>query len=300
LILYNQGSDALRIDSLRVTPPSSAFTVTAPAPNLTIAPGDSQVVSVSFRPSASGDVAASLTASTSDPDHRTFSIPLRGTGVPLTLSVDLNPAEGDQRQTRMGGVRPGAQIPVQVFAEDAPPIKGFSLQIAFDPRLLAFVPGSFVPGPLVPGFAVGFANVQKDYVEVVGGPTSEGGIGEGNGLLGTLTFSVLQEPDRETKLNIPLVVWTRITGWLWYHQTVQTDVRATLISSTGSGIPLAGSTTGSPAPDFNRDGKVDFDDFFLFASAFGSSNAQFDLDGDGDVGFTDFFAFAEAFGKPAP
>jgi hypothetical protein len=297
LTLYNRGSDALRIDSLRVTPPSNAFSVTAPAPNFIIAPGDSQAVSVSFRPSASGDVAASLTASTSDPDRRTLSIPLRGTGVPLTLSVDLNPAAGDQRQTRMYRVRPGAQIPVQVFVEDAPPIKGFSLRIAFDPRLLAFVPGSFVPGPLVPGL-IGLANVQKDYVEV-GGTTLEGGTGGGSGLLGTLTISVLQKLDLETRLSIPLLVWNRSTG---DRQRIQTDIRATFTSSTGSeGVPLAGSTagggTGSLAPDFNRDGKIDFDDFFLFAAAFGTSSAQFDLDGDGAVGFTDFFLFAESFGK---
>ena len=108
LTLYNRGSDALRIESLRVTPSSDAFTVATSTPNFVVASDDDQTVSVFFRPSVSGDVAASLTASTSDPDHRTFSIPLRGTGVPLTLSVDLNPAEGDQRQTRMGGVRPGA------------------------------------------------------------------------------------------------------------------------------------------------------------------------------------------------
>jgi Tol biopolymer transport system component len=289
LTLYNRGSDTLRIDSLRVTPPSSAFTVAAPAPNFIIAPGDSQAVSVSFRPSASGDVAASLTASTSDPDHRTLSIPLRGTGVPLTLSVDLNPAEGDQRQTRMYSVRPGAQIPVQVFVDGAPSIKGFSLQIAFDPRTLAFVPGSFVPGPLVPGL-IGLANVQKGYVEV-GGTTLEGGTGGGSGLLGTLTFSVLQEFDRETRLSIPLVVWNRVTGG---RQAIQTDVHVTFTKFSNSIDPPVG---GAPAPDFSRDGKVDFDDFFLFAAAFGSSNAQFDLDGDGAVGFSDFFIFAEAFGK---
>ncbi|OGG46297.1 MAG: hypothetical protein A3F84_02410 [Candidatus Handelsmanbacteria bacterium RIFCSPLOWO2_12_FULL_64_10] len=185
---------------------------------------------------------------------------------------------------------------MQVFVEDAPPINRFSLQIAFDPRLLAFVPGSFVPGPLAPDFAVGFANVQKDYVEVERATLGEGTEG-GRGLLGTLTFSVLQELDRETKLRIPLVVWNRVIGWRRDRQAIQTDVRATLTSSTGLGGTSAIPGGGSSAPDFNKDGKVDFDDFFLFAAAFGSSNASFDLDSDGDVGFGDFFLFAEAFGK---
>jgi len=52
-----------------------------------------------------------------------------------------------------------------------------------------------------------------------------------------------------------------------------------------------------PSPDFDGDREVGFNDFFLFANAFGSSDARFDLDGDGNVGFTDFFLFADAFGK---
>ena len=50
--------------------------------------------------------------------------------------------------------------------------------------------------------------------------------------------------------------------------------------------------------DFNDDGKVDFDDFFLFAGAFGSSGAKFDLSGNGKVDFDDFFLFAQRFGAP--
>ncbi len=53
----------------------------------------------------------------------------------------------------------------------------------------------------------------------------------------------------------------------------------------------------APSPDFNGDGMVDFDDFFLFAAAFGSNDARFDLDEDGTVGFDDFFVFAASFGK---
>ena len=57
------------------------------------------------------------------------------------------------------------------------------------------------------------------------------------------------------------------------------------------------------SPDFDGDGSVDFNDFFLFAAAFGKKrsdaglDAKFELDGDGEVGFSDFFIFAEAFGK---
>jgi len=51
------------------------------------------------------------------------------------------------------------------------------------------------------------------------------------------------------------------------------------------------------SPDFNEDGFVDFDDFFLFAQAFGTKDSDFDLTDDGFVDFDDFFVFANEFGK---
>ena len=45
---------------------------------------------------------------------------------------------------------------------------------------------------------------------------------------------------------------------------------------------------------------VDFDDFFIFADAFGKSDGEIDLNGDGMVDFDDFFMFADAFGNEVP
>ncbi len=56
--------------------------------------------------------------------------------------------------------------------------------------------------------------------------------------------------------------------------------------------------------DIDGDGDVDFSDFLLFTSAFGTIeggigyNPAADLDGDGAVVFSDFLIFASAFGKP--
>ena len=56
--------------------------------------------------------------------------------------------------------------------------------------------------------------------------------------------------------------------------------------------------------DIDGDGDVDFSDFLLFTSAFGTMegepeyNPAADLDGDGAVVFSDFLIFANAFGKP--
>ena len=59
------------------------------------------------------------------------------------------------------------------------------------------------------------------------------------------------------------------------------------------------STPIAAAADFDGDGEVSFDDFFLFADAFGGSDERFDLDGNGAVDLADFFLFADHFGQPA-
>lgn len=58
--------------------------------------------------------------------------------------------------------------------------------------------------------------------------------------------------------------------------------------------------------DFDGSGAVDFEDFFAFTAAFGTSRGDpgfqsgYDLDGDGRVGFSDFFLFASSFGNIVP
>ncbi|MFT7695827.1 MAG: hypothetical protein ACI8P2_004463, partial [Candidatus Latescibacterota bacterium] len=57
----------------------------------------------------------------------------------------------------------------------------------------------------------------------------------------------------------------------------------------------------SLAGDFNGDGAVSFDDFFLFVDFFGQpaegDAVAYDLDGGGTVDFNDFFTFVDNFGK---
>ena len=49
--------------------------------------------------------------------------------------------------------------------------------------------------------------------------------------------------------------------------------------------------------DFDGNGVIEFTDFLLFVSAFGSSEAQYDIDRNGTVDFPDFLLFVSAFGK---
>jgi len=82
-----------------------------------------------------------------------------------------------------------------------------------------------------------------------------------------------------------------------------------LLELAGEGdllVQFASGATGSEekTADFDGDGTVGFDDFFLFADAFGQpaigDYARFDLSGDAQISFDDFFLFADAFGRPAP
>ncbi|MDE2697496.1 MAG: DUF4955 domain-containing protein [Gemmatimonadota bacterium] len=68
---------------------------------------------------------------------------------------------------------------------------------------------------------------------------------------------------------------------------------------------LSQPVSAAPSPDFDESGVVDFTDFLLFVSAFGSREGQeryeakYDLNGDGEIGFGDFLLFVSDFGRTA-
>ena len=62
-------------------------------------------------------------------------------------------------------------------------------------------------------------------------------------------------------------------------------------------IPASLEAQEASSSDFDGSGTVDFPDFILFATAFGSSESRFDLNKNGIVDFPDFISFANAFGK---
>jgi hypothetical protein len=74
-----------------------------------------------------------------------------------------------------------------------------------------------------------------------------------------------------------------------------------VIEQVGGGADA--TKTDQIAEDFSGDGKVNFDDFVMFAAAFGKRSgmsgyqAAFDLDGDGQIAFPDLVVFARAFGE---
>jgi hypothetical protein len=75
-----------------------------------------------------------------------------------------------------------------------------------------------------------------------------------------------------------------------------------VIEHNAPGSPSVISLTGrgpERSRDFDGNGRVDLDDFFLFAAAFGQpvtgNTERYDLDFNGKIDFDDFFLFTERF-----
>ncbi|MDA0748994.1 MAG: DUF2330 domain-containing protein [bacterium] len=62
-----------------------------------------------------------------------------------------------------------------------------------------------------------------------------------------------------------------------------------------SGQPEQVRGLQSSGPDFDGNGKVDFNDFIVFAQGYGGGDPAFDLTGDGRVDLSDFLAFARSY-----
>ncbi len=71
------------------------------------------------------------------------------------------------------------------------------------------------------------------------------------------------------------------------------------VTSAIRSLLASDSDAAQSASDFDGNGEVGFDDFFLFAAAFGGRDEKFDLNRSGAVDFDDFFLFAADFGKKA-
>ena len=136
---------------------------------------------------------------------------------------------------------------------------------------------------LIRGFVRGPAS---GYVLTLGGVDSVGAVTFGDSVLADAAAG-------NGQLDLPL------TG---EGALMVTGVVFAEAEGDGAGGDGGGEVVGGLRGDFNDSGTVDFQDFFLFADAFGSDglgpNAPFDLDADGDVDFADFFAFADTFGTP--
>ena len=131
---------------------------------------------------------------------------------------------------------------------------------------------------------------------------------EGDGLIVEIGFNNVWDNGENNYLGISVPALDRSLDPL-FVDLAKSDYRLRADSplleagSEGGIIGALGSADATEAPvqselpgDFDRDGKVDFRDFFLFSEAFGRADPDFDLDGSGTVDFADFFLFVDFFG----
>jgi hypothetical protein len=126
LLVSNIGVEVLNVSDIASDHPD--FTVSSPV--ATLAPGESQVVVVSFSPSSAGAIAATLTITSDDPDEPSLVVPLTGIGVPPpvvevqpeSLSADLLTDETQTQDLTIqntGGSDLHWEIGVQFFGQQA-------------------------------------------------------------------------------------------------------------------------------------------------------------------------------------
>ena len=102
-------------------------------------------------------------------------------------------------------------------------------------------------------------------------------------------LTVTRAPGSSAPVTADVGTLPRIpSGHVGYTLVKSSDLPLEIFSSGETGDVTA-------ATDFNGDGRTDFVDFFLFADAYGGTDAKFDLDGNDTVDFADFFKFVDAF-----
>ena len=200
--------------------------------------------------------------------------------------IDFDLADGDQEQRRAGDAVFEKVYEIQLQVKDAPEINGWNVDIEYNSTQLRYMSNSFQASGFIPGF-VGLANEVEGMVSVGGTVLGSDGKNSGDGTLATLSFEVLEDFADSTDLVVTMVNFRRLDG-LEDRRTLHSP--ATITSES---LASAGGLPG----DFNGDGQVNFDDFFLFADAFGGTDPLYDLDGSGRVDFDDFFLFADNFGR---
>ena len=281
LNLSNPGN--LPLEVLAQLPDNTLFGVEPT--ELTLPGGEERVMRVRFVP-ITIEPAEGLLTLTSEIGQ--LEVPLRGAGREPEegqVSIDFNPEQGNQQQNLIGGAVPGSVYVLQLHARDVPQVSGWSVRINYAPDELSYVEGSFSPGSFLRRLTP-LERVGEGYVEAGGDALGGESLAKGNGVLGTLSFQVDDGFSGQTELSVSRVTWHR-DNWIGLDRN---------IVYASANITAADVVFVNPA-DFNADGRVDTDDFLLFADQFGRrvppAEPRFDLDGDGRVSHLDFFLFAD-------
>ena len=171
-----------------------------------------------------------------------------GTGV-----LDLDLALGDQKVRTLGNVEPGQKVDVQVLlSQEIARVVGFLVVVTFDPSKLSVVSGRrdgvFAEAVDLP--------VQIDGNTVKYGASFLGQTKTVKGAVAILTFQALSGFSGDTEILLKTLT-IRITG---------SDNNF----APGASIVLIAAEKGIEAisGDADRDGDVDFEDFFISGNKF--------------------------------
>ena len=193
-----------------------------------------------------------------------------------------------------------AGVSVTIDVDSAEGIAGGALTLNYDPSVLTARSASATSLLSSAGMATVFdLNTPGEARFFIFGDL---GIESGSGDLITVTFDV-KSTAAAGSYALELINPELLTEFEEAIQLQSTDIG---LFTIGGGPPIGGGggqVSSVHLSDFNKDGTVNFDDFFEFAANFGKTqedadfNPKYDLTIDGAVNFDDFFKFAENFGR---
>jgi len=233
---------------------------------------------------------------------------INGTNDPVKPTFNLKPVSpngGNANATFIlaaapAGVKAGETFDVTVQVKGAVAARAYEFHLGYDPSKVA-PQGVVATGDLLARYGVALA--ERDLVGDYGVTGSAYGIraaATGDGGLATVRFRAIQGGPVEVSIKDGFLIDAQLNV-----EKPNMDARIALEVAAGpmklhdaSGAEVLGLISLD-------DAKVDFNDFFALAEAFGSKkdaanfNPLADLNEDGAVDFNDFFIFAENFGKVA-
>ena len=292
LAVSNGGETALNISSLQVDDLRFAAVFAA----ITVEPGASTTMALSYAPTGRGASADSIRFATDDPDNPAIAIPVAGKGVIATvLSLDLDPTAGDQALAT-STIDAGSIFAVNLYAQKTLDLLSYDLRLLFDPTALNYIDfaaqtdgeTNLLAATGSPLTATATISADSVVVASVVADSLSAGL-SADGLLGVFTFAADSSlSGMDTAIRIERVL-----------------LKSTV--SDTAGVDLAITISGRPAlpGDFNGDGIVGLDDFFLFSDNFGLKQGDetydplFDLSENAIVDLDDFFLFGDNFGLSA-
>ena len=220
------------------------------------------------------------------------------------ILMDLDPSQGDQGDRRgAGAIINGKEYEIQLIKTSGEKIRGWSAVLRYDPHQLNYVTGSFQPSSYIPGLE---KLIKEEWGKVTlgGTPLGSSEFGSGPGDLGTLSFEVLEGFQDSTIIMMTQNILYDDDGFIPFDDIFTSVTITSEITKKCGCIP----DDFICLCDFDGNGEVGFEDFFLFADRFGLKEGEeceespcydycYDLDEDGEIGFGDFFIFADCFGN---